>query len=123
MKSKATIYTESEFTGQIVRHEVWLHECGTREYAQFRNAPFAVFTPKGKRKQRRKTWASNNPFVLIVEGWDTPKVGDGMDYTAEGILESRYASFDPRWVQDFAALIDGKLVSGELNAIMDTRKR
>jgi len=113
-KQKATIYYSTEFFGSIQSIECYLVEHGTREYAQYKNAPYVKFIPKGKRKicQIIKGY---QPYILIVENWNQPKP-DGL-YSEDTktnnnvvICESKYQSFDDRYKSDFDNIIENSNV-------------
>ena len=108
-KEKITIYTTSEFFGSIVSYEGYLVEYGARKYAQYENAPFVKFIPKGKRKTCiiQKAY---KPYLLILKGWDNPK-SEGMfkkseDKNGVTIKESKYKSYDDRYKSDFDNIIN-----------------
>ena len=109
---KVTIYTRSEFIGNIVRIEAKLIEHGRRQYAQYENAPFVKYVPKGKRNPRGLQ-GSFQPYILILEGWGHPEpaswLGDADD---AGMSSSRYASHDDRWQSDFDAIINPHIEGG-----------
>lgn len=100
--SKVTIYTTSEFMGNVCKYEGTLIEHGTRKYAQYDNAPYVDFVPRGKRKPLRIQKAYK-PYLLIVEGWGAPEPEPMC--TPQGGM-SKYSSFDDGWRRDFNALIE-----------------
>ena len=99
---KVTIYTTSEFMGNVVKYEGKLVDYGTRKYAQYNTAPFVDFIPNGKRKTVRiqKTY---KPYLLILSGTGYPEP-EGM-CPAEGGM-SKYSSFDGGWKRDFNDLLE-----------------
>lgn len=119
---KATIYTKSEFFGNIVKREVKLHEITEKTtYAQYHNAVKATFTIKRKRSKSSLV-TTYQPYVVIVAGWDHPNPADMFDIVEKTdtmtIKKSSYMSFDDRFATDFDAIVDsGKL--GEV--ILDAR--
>lgn len=122
---KVTIYTTSDFGFGVHRTEAHLIEHGRRPYAQYKEAPFAVFTPKRKRKARGYQ-GGFKPYLLILEGWDTPGVGDGFTApeTLEGgitVRESRYTMCDDRYATDFDAAIDAHIEAGSVKVVGDYR--
>ena len=107
-KGKITIYSTGEFFGSVQKIEGYLVEHGTRKYAQYENAPFVRFIPKGKRKvciiQK-----SYKPYLLILQGWANPEP-EGMykkEKEINGVIikESRYQSCDDRYRSDFDVII------------------
>lgn len=94
---KVTIYTTSEFMGNVVKYEGKLVDYGTRKYAQYNTAPFVDFIPDGKRKTIRiqKTY---KPYLLILLGSGYPEP-ETMCPPEGGM--SKYSSHDDRWRNDF----------------------
>lgn len=108
-KEKATIYFTSEFFGSVQSIECYLIEHGQREYAQYKNAPFVKFIPKGKRKILM-IQKSFKPYLLIVKGWDMPCPSGmfGKEENIKGVTirESQYQCFDDRYKTDFDNIIN-----------------
>ncbi len=108
-KEKITIYLTGEFFGSVRKVEGYLVEHGTRKYAQYENAPFVKFIPKGKRKvciiQK-----SFKPYLLILKGWENinPDGMYGKEETKNGVVirESKYTSHDDRYKTEFDILIN-----------------
>lgn len=119
---KVTIYTRSEFIGNVVAIRARLLGHGRKAYAQYDQAPYVRYVEKGKRTVRGIV-QGYNPYILIVEGWDTPEPDSMMGESKSGnvpgctIRQSRYASFDPGWVKDFEAV----LAKSSVNVIADYR--
>lgn len=109
-KEKVTIYYQSENLGGFgVRAvEALLLEHGTRKYAQYNNAPYVNFIPKGKRKARHLL-LTYQPYLVIVEGWGHPSVElfEKVSETADAIVtKSRHMSFSPEWGNENDDLIE-----------------
>ena len=108
-KIKATIYHSSEFTGRILKTEVYLLKHYTREYAQYKNAVCVEFIPKGKRKPRRII-KGYRPYILILKDWNNidPDSGYKIIKNDENVIirESKYNSFDDNYKKDFDNIIN-----------------
>ena len=76
-KQKATLYLSSAIGTEIVRAEGYLIKTEFVDYAQYKNTPQIDFKFKGKRHTTRFV-KGYNPFFLILEGWDTPKVDESL---------------------------------------------
>lgn len=111
---KATIYTTSEFMGNIIKTEVRKGEVEIKPYAQYSKAVHVLYVPKGKRKKRGFV-KSHEPFVLILEGHghpDADSLYDEAEATQDGkvsVSRGRYRCFHPGWVSDFRALISAHI--------------
>jgi hypothetical protein len=123
---KVTIYSTSEFFGDVTKVEAILVEIGRRDYAQYRNAPYVIFIPKGKQKQFIKR-ALEYAYLLVIEGWNHPPPFDMMtpltdDGTGTGTKtqQSRYPSFDDRYKTEFDELMNPYLE--KQTVILDVRK-
>lgn len=108
-KQKITVYTTSEFFGSVIKREGYLIEHGRRQYAQYKNAPYVIFTPKRKRSSVQIV-KGYKPYILILKGWNNPEP-DGMfkeGKTKNGVTikESRYSCFDDKFKSDFDNMID-----------------
>lgn len=108
-KQKITVYITSEMFGSVVKYEGYLIEHGKRKYAQYDDAPYVKFIPKGKRKVCT-IQKSYKPYLLILEGWENPEP-EGMYGKREIkdnviIRESVYSSFDDRYKEDFNNIIN-----------------
>lgn len=124
-KQKVTLYCKSAFG--IKKYEGKLIEHGTSPYAQYENAPYVVFIPKGKRNPR-KFREGYKPFFLILAGWEHPEPDSALvdtEPTASGIMvaRSRYASFDDSWQRDFNAMIEPYIADPNINVIADYRTK
>jgi hypothetical protein len=110
---KVTVYWTSEFMGNVVKAEGTLIGYGRMKYAQYDDAPFVDFIPRGKRKAIRvlKTY---KPYLLVIEGWCGPDP-DPMCPPEGGM--SKYSSFNPRWKSDF-----DREVNERLNVVADFRE-
>jgi len=111
---KATIYTTSEFMGNVVKTEVRKGSVGIRPYAQYDNAVHVHFVAKGKRK-RSGFVKSHKPFVLILEGHGHPDPAtlygeaEATENGEASVARGRYRCFDPGWVRDFRALMSAHI--------------
>jgi hypothetical protein len=108
-KQKITVYYTNEFFGSVTSVEGVLVEHGRQKYAQYDDAPFVVFVPKGKRKAI-KILKSHNPYLLILNGWNNPK-SEGLfaeSITENGITiqKSKYQCYDKRYQTDFNRIIN-----------------
>lgn len=106
---KVTIYSTSEFFGNVVKYEGYLIEHGRKKYAQYENAPFVTFKPRRKRNAVRII-KGYKPYLLILKGWDNPNPQEMCGKVKqEGnviIKESTYSSFDDNYKIDFDNMID-----------------
>ena len=106
--TKVTIYFQSEFGMGINAIEAKLVEHGTRKYAQYASAPFVKYIPKRARRVRMLQ-QSYKPSLLIVKGWNQPKpdsmFGEAVVRNGVTVSRGRYSGFDPRWRQDFDAMM------------------
>lgn len=122
IKEKITVYTTSEFMGNVQRYEGTLIEQGRMEYAQYENAPFVSFVPKGKRNGIRIV-KGYNPYILILKGWNHPEPEDmfgnskGAYKDGVTIKESKYKSFDDGYKIDFNKVID-EYISNNTEALL-----
>ncbi len=119
-KIEVTIYTTSEFFGSVVKYQGKLISHGTRQYAQYKDAPFVEYIPKGKRNIAR-IQKSYKPYLLIVKGYNTPDP-QGMFAEAKAnngviIKESLYSSFDDRYKTDFDKILE----NSDIETIADYR--
>ena len=115
---KVTIYSKSEFMGNIIATETRLESFTFRKYAQHLNALEVVHTPKRKRTTYRKIYTpcGGSPDILILEGWNNPEPV-GM-FSGN---ESSYMSFDDRWQSDFNSMINKHIESNKIKVVLDTR--
>lgn len=99
-----TLYTEGAFG--ISRTEVKDITFKVGIYAQYDFAMAVTFVPKGKRKEVGR-WITPRDFVAFVPAGipapDPEAPWGATETTATGLTsrQTRYASFDPRWVSDF----------------------
>lgn len=124
-KTKITVYTTSEFMGNVQRYEGYLIATGLMKYAQYDNAPFVSFIPKGKRNGVRIV-RGYNPYVLVLNGWDRPEpdsmFGESRHENGVTIKESRYQSFDDGYKIDFNNVIDKFLIDNPRVLLADYRE-
>jgi len=119
---KVTIYSKSEFMGNIVARETHLKSFTFRKYAQYPNALEVVHKPKRSRTTYKKMYTpcAGSPDVLIVEGWNNPEP-NGMFGKEETTSKSIYSSFDPRWQTDFDKAINKHIENNNVKVMLDTR--
>lgn len=118
---KVTIYTGATFG--IQKYEGTLVDCGTKKYAQYDNAPFVAYIPKGKRKTTGFI-KGYKPYILIVEGFGHPAPDDMflppiISETGVAVSKTRYSCFDDKYSHDFDAKIAEHLKTCVV--IMDNR--
>jgi hypothetical protein len=89
---KVTLYLQGEFFGNFHRVECKWVEVTRRPYAQYPDALWLRFVPKGKRNPRG-TVLAYDPHAVILEGWATPEP-DGVfgEKDADGSARSRHLS-------------------------------
>lgn len=111
---KATVYLKNEFFGNINKVEVKDLEIKKGKYAQYDEAYFLTFVPKGKRKKRGTVVSGQYAFALVLEGQNhdlTPMSMFGKatrnEETGVTTMMSRYSSFDDNFVTEFAAAFLG----------------
>lgn len=110
MSKKITIYFDGLLG--ISKVKATLVDHGTLpQWAQYRNVPWVSYKPFRSRTTKRILASGYRPYLLVVEGWDTPEPDSGLVPFPETsgaqfeITKSRYASCDPRWQIDFDKLI------------------
>ena len=117
--NKITVYTTSEFMGTVQRYEGTLIEQG----AQYENAPFVSFIPKGKRNGVRIV-----KYILILKGWNHPEpedmFGNSLGRFSNGVMikESKYSSFDDGYKIDFNNVIDKYIAENPALLLADYRE-
>jgi hypothetical protein len=123
-KRKVTLYLTDEnwFFGNVNKIEATAYGVRTGKYAQYTEAVFILFVPKGKRNSRGLVQASH-PNVLILDGWGHPDP-DPMMVKGEmpGTQESKYTGWDPRWESDFDARINPYIKESGVQVLADHRK-
>ena len=122
---RVTIYTKRSF-GNVQKIEgAKLVSVDVGPYAQHQDAVFVDFIPAGKRKERRLTHA-HRPFVLILKGTGHPDPDSMLVQTDQVgpmvIRESRYPSFDKRFLDDFNRIMDPHLETNPDAVIFDRRE-
>ena len=127
IKEKITVYTTSEFMGNVQKYEGTLIDQGKMKYAQYDNAPFVSFVPKGKRNGCRIV-KGYNPYILILKGWNHPTPEDmfenslGEKKDGVTIKKSKYLSFDDGFKTDFNNVIDDYIVKNPAVLLADYRE-
>ena len=122
-----TIYKSGEMMGSIVKYVGYLDKHWVGNYAQYQDAAFVRFTPKGKRLLRQLT-DYYNKSLLIVEG-DGPEPDDmwgksetqGEGVNAVTVKQGRYSSCSPQWRVDFNNMIDPLIANGTVKVVADYR--
>jgi hypothetical protein len=126
---KVTIYSKSEFMGNIVATETKLKSFTFRKYAQYPNALEVIHTPKRKRTSYRKIYTpcGGSPDILILEGWNNPEPNGIYDESKTIVKEDvtiqkgSYSCFDDRWQSDFDSMINDFIKEKDLKVVLDTR--
>jgi hypothetical protein len=125
-KQKITVYVTGEFMGNVQKYEGYLIDQGKMKYAQYDNAPFVSFTPKGKKNGVRIV-KGYNPYILILKGWNHPEPQSmyGEPSTRENgvtVRASRYQSFDEGYKRDFNNMIDPYILKNQDILLADYRE-
>lgn len=102
---------------------------GTQRLAQYRNAVFVRFTPRGKRKQT-SLGATSGPGIVVLEGWNHPNLGTAVDLDDEWTDERfRYRIESPRyefgsteWEELFDSRLRRYLKAKGVRVLADYRK-
>lgn len=119
---KATIYTTSDFFGNLVKYEVTLLKAEIKPYAQYQESIQLAFIPKGKRKPMRLI-KSYNPFVFVVAGHGFPEPENMMQVIKKTtdctISQSKYASFDERYEQEASIFVEA--IANNCKILVDFR--
>lgn len=115
---KATIYTSSQFMGNIIKIECTIKDFGFRKYAQYDKAAFVRYVPKGKRNEQGFT-QGYRPYIIVLEGHGHPDPESMYINLGGGISQSKYTSFDENYKTDFDAVINPIL--GQKTVLFDVR--
>lgn len=70
------------------------------KYAQYDNAIRLTYLAKGKRKPQSRI-LTYKPYLLVVHTKDAIPVPNCMDDKGGGCSQTRYATFDDRWLSDW----------------------
>jgi hypothetical protein len=121
---KVTIYSTSDFMGNVVKTEATLISISKKDYAQYKDCPQVTFLPKGKRKGGYCLRATYDPYLLVIEGWGHPEPADLFNEgvkseTGLTVKHSRYMSFDKGYKTDFDQVINEHLKT--CNVLLDCR--
>jgi hypothetical protein len=120
---KATIYTTSDFMGNVTKTEVRKGEVRHCKHAQYDNAVEVKFVAKRQRKLRGFV-KSHQPYVLILEGHNHPDPASMFgDADAEGCATGRHRSFDDGWVSDFESTINQHIEDTNATVIFSDREK
>lgn len=100
---KVTIFFRNYF-GSVSAIKAKLNEVRFGKWAQYENALEVVY--KLPRKQKYSVLRqTDDKFVVIVDGWNVPRIDDGFEKTvmADGNVArvSKYLAFDSRYLEDF----------------------
>lgn len=115
---KATIYTSSQFMGNIIKIECTIKDFGFRKYAQYDKAAFVRYVPKGKRNEQDFI-KGYHPYILILEGHGHPEPESMFVDLGGGVSQSKYRSFDEKYKTDFDAAIN--LILPQKTVLFDVR--
>ena len=123
-----TMYLMGELGFGVRKYEGWLVEHGRKPYAQYPDAPFVKFVPKGKRKPRG--WqGSYRPYCVLLRGHGHELEPDSALLPAESttpgvtVQKSRYSLFDDRWGTDFDAKLGQYLAEKPEALLADYRHK
>ena len=101
--NKATVYLQGPFGYSTL--EVNDLAVSTGAYAQYAQAVFLEYRPKGSRKSTRHRKAlTGHPKATIVEGWGHPQYDRFNTETISDcvVRTAKYAVYSPEWEQDFS---------------------
>jgi hypothetical protein len=122
---KVTIYRKSEFSIGYHKMECRKFAFARRQWAQYPNAIEIAYVGKGKRKA---SWfvESSYPSCVVLEGHghpDAPSPWTAPIETENGCMvrSGKYASCDPRWAEDFDAMINAYIAESGAKVVLDTR--
>jgi len=117
---QSTIYTVGMFG--ISKMEVKNLETERKKYAQYENALYVRFIPKGKRKLRQMVLVPSD-YILILDGHNHPSPDDGFKQEVEGktpgimVKASRYTCYSPEYLTDFENMINPYMEANNLQAL------
>ena len=123
---KGTIYDLDPFFGYR-RAEGRDISHGTWSVAQFRNAVFVRFTPRGKRKQT-SVGSTSHPSIVVLEGWGHPDLGravESEEFTADGrrypVERPKYIAGSGEWEELFSSQLDQYVRQTGVRILVDYR--
>lgn len=120
---RATIYTTSEFMGNVVALEVRELTLWLSQWAQYSEVVYLKYKPKGARRPRQLITSGERPFLLVLRGWNhPPPPGIYGAPGRDGSVSGRYMSHDPRWRRDFDAMIRPHLDAHPGGVVWDLRE-
>lgn len=124
-QQKVTVYSSGEFLGSINKYEGRLIDCGYKEYAQYKNAPFVTFIP-AKKRNPVGIIKGYKPYIVVLKGTGHPEPNEVFtkvisDTGGATMKQSTYSSFDERWKTDFDKILDPYLESHKDAVILDAR--
>ena len=139
---KITVYTTSEFMGNVIRTEGRLptdeeiigmskedKSLGYMQYAQYSKVPFVIVKPKRKQRFFKMKSAGYKPFMIVVEGWGNPEPDSlygapkPADKNGTTISEGRHIGFGSGWTKDFNSQIGLFLANNPGKILLDDRGR
>ena len=105
--NKATIYLQGPFGYSTL--EVNDLVVFTGPYAQYQQAVFLEYRPKGARKGTRHRKAlTGHPKAAVVEGWGRPQYDRFNTEVISGcvVRAAKHAVYSPEWEQDFSRFME-----------------
>lgn len=124
-KQRVTVYLMNSLMGNIQKVEARLVDHGRKPFAQYTDAVYVHFIPKGKRKVRGYT-EGYKPYVLILDGWGHPDpdsmFGEVDNSGPVPVATGRYRAFDAGWTRDFEAKIDPYIARDDVTVVADYRE-
>lgn len=127
---KVTIYTTSEFLGNVVGRQGKLQELTIRKYAQYPNAVSVKYVPKRCRNTTgfvKTPSCGKSPYVLILKGHhpvDLDALNIELVKSTEAVTtvtKFKYRSFDEGYTNDFNKHIADYIEKTGAEVMFDTR--
>ncbi len=116
---QVTIYSKSSFG--VNKFEGKILEFGQQPYAQYPNATFVKFIPKGKRKPYGFI-EGYNPYFVIIEGYNHPNTLDAFKQVSEEVQASKYSCYDERYLTEFDEVLNKYIEENKCTVLLDVRK-
>lgn len=114
-KQKVTIVMIGAMGYHVIEASAIEH--GRKQWAQYPNAPWMKWIPKGARKLRGVI-EGNAPFFVILKGWGL-KVPECQQWIEQpqtnpafSVREGKYSMFDERWRVEMNAAVDQAIAAG-----------
>lgn len=126
-EQKVTIIVQTEF-GMVNVTEARLREHGRRQFAQYQNAPYAIFKAK-RHKKYSKIVKGYKPYMIIIAGWNLGIDAQDSNFgpeTVEGdmtVRRSRGTLFSGQNTAHMDAKINKMIENGEVSVVADYRDR